>query len=46
MAMSYSSGPLGRNCTKLYYNDSSAEGINADMNLICYAQAIYDLLEV
>ena len=43
--MSYSYGPPGRNCIKIYYNGSSAE-CNADMNLICCAKAIYDLLEV
>ena len=45
MAMSYSYGPLCRNCTKIYFNGSSAE-CNDDMNLICCAKAIYDLLEV
>ena len=45
MAMSYSYGPLGRNCTKIYFNGSIAE-CNDDMNLICCAKAIYDLLEV
>ena len=44
MAMEYSYGPLGRNCTRI--NSLNNVDIDVDSNLICDAKAITDLIDV